>query len=666
MSTGQTLLEGFFQATGRKRPNSGSIPISKRTKDVSLNPSPKKVILSTDFVSLHPQQKQATKQKQVTARTAKPAPARKPRGSKKLMQTSVCPPEHKTNQKNKAKNETFIQLQDSLSRSKSPLKPSTPLSSGLKALTATKQEVPPSLAQTPKSPGVSSPSYQTPVILKIPNTTNSNLEQVGRVRRRLLTQLDEKESYKVPPLPARSARVSKLSLAKQLAQPTPVEAKARKTLLDSPVKSLPFENKDERCLSPKRDSIIRKLALLKTPEKSPKMKTFRELQFSSPTKTPTSPIQSPPHYQKYHHLSTDSQMPISHTHSILLEHFRCMDVVLSMTERRRETCPFEKLQRAVSTMSGKQLSFKQVAQILFLYPFSFSLSYQPVRTSINSPRRGQQQLIITANNDLHCESPTRSVKSKSLTNQDLLTRNKQMRAHVIQFLMGYHDKFLRSFDPPIKLPSDQIKRWHPSFNLDTVPGIPEGKLPQKPHSNTPQMARQVLESSHDLLPTRISKVMQRLMDEKSAADPGTESTDTPSDTKQSIELKGVSKNLIERIRLKEQEKAKLNMVRDDGVIQKLEMLEKLPEICSIVRNMYLAEKRGTLPWSDVLYKLKESHHCKMDQKLLEEHLTLLLETLPNWASSVKLKNTKFLKVKRNTPLNTLLSDLECEKSRLES
>ncbi|KAI6654080.1 DNA replication factor Cdt1-like [Oopsacas minuta] len=650
MSNSQTLLEGFFHANGRKRQNTGSIPISKRSKELT----PAKSILSLDYISLQKEQIKQQPVPQPIIRKAKLAPARKPRACKKLMQATAPPPTTRSSKRNAklAPKETFLKLGKALSHNKSPLKSSTPLNSGFKALSATKQDT-----QQLVEPKITSP-ISSPTILKIPTPGGSTMEQIKRVRNKLLQQ--SSKNYNIPPLPNQT---DKPSLAQRLAEPTIVELSRNSNETLKPIET-PSE---ASCMSPsKKDCIIRKLALLKTPEKSPKMKEFKELQFTSPTKKSinTTPLKSP-QYKNSYHLAADSQTPISYTQSILLEHFRCIDVVLSMVERRKESCSFEKLQRAVTTMCGKQMTLRNLAQIMHLYPTAFSLSYQPIRTSIHSPRRGQFQLIIVANNDFHSESPTDSSEGKTLTNQGMLARKNQFLTYIIEYLKGYHNRFLRALVPPIILPNDKIKRWHPEFNLETVPSIPEGNMPQKPQTNTPQTAKQILASSQELLPTRISRVMLKFTEENSTQDSTIDSNSKVS-YNDSNELKGISKNLIERIRIREQEKAKLNMIRDDTVLHKLDMLERIPEICSIVRNMYLAEQRGTLPWADVLYKLRDSHHSKMEQKYLEEHLQLLLEILPQWISVVNPKGTKFLKVKRNTPLNTLLSDLEREKARLDT
>ena len=655
MSNDQTLLEGFFQASGRKRQTLGCGPIPKRTKDISGDKSSTKSIVSIGYVSLR---KEETKLPQQITRKAKTAPARKPRASKKLMQASAPAPATRSSKRNAriATKDTFLQLDKVLSRSKSPLKSSTPLNAGIKALSAAKQDTPASLEPAMTSP-ISPQRLST--VLKIPTAGASTREQIKRLTNKL-QEARKNQNYNIPPLPNKTDK----TLIQRLAEPTTVELKECKEEVLKPIE-FPTE---ASCLSPSRKDIIqRRLALLKTPEKSPKMKEFREIQFTSPTKKQynTTPLKSP-QFQKSHHLTADTQLPLSYTQSIILDHFRCIDVVLSMLDRRKENCTFEKLQKSVTTMSGKQMNFKTLSQIMYLYPNALSLSYQPVRTSIHSPRRGQLELVITANNDMHSESPLKgnTVNSHSLSNQELLTRKNQFHNYIIDYVKRYHVEYLERLNPPIIIPADKIvKRWHLNFNLDTVPNIPEGNMPQKPQRNTPQTAKQILASSQELLPTRFTRVMLKFTEDNTSLDP--KSDTTTDNCNNTNELKGVSKNLIERIRIREQEKAKINMIRDDTSLHKLDMLERLPEMCSIVRNMYLAQQRGTLPWADVLHKLKDSHHSRMEQKYMEEHLTLLLEVLPDWISLVNLKGAKFLKVKRNTPLNNLLSHLQCEKTRLD-
>ena len=49
------------------------------------------------------------------------------------------------------------------------------------------------------------------------------------------------------------------------------------------------------------------------------------------------------------------------------------------------------------------------------------------------------------------------------------------------------------------------------------------------------------------------------------------------------------------------------MTRDPLKERRLEMLDRMPQLCRISRGFFIAEKKAALPWDDVATKLKESY-----------------------------------------------------------
>jgi len=79
------------------------------------------------------------------------------------------------------------------------------------------------------------------------------------------------------------------------------------------------------------------------------------------------------------------------------------------------------------------------------------------------------------------------------------------------------------------------------------------------------------------------------------------------DKKRLQQLKGVSKDLLEKIRLREQQKLTTQYLTTPPLLQKKEVLEKhLPKVASTLRNLFLAEKKSCLKIEDVVEKLKNS------------------------------------------------------------
>jgi hypothetical protein len=64
-------------------------------------------------------------------------------------------------------------------------------------------------------------------------------------------------------------------------------------------------------------------------------------------------------------------------------------------------------------------------------------------------------------------------------------------------------EFLSKQNPPLRVPESMVTRWHPRFQLDSVPDIVAADLPQPPEK-VYQTAEQVLEAARGKLPARVS------------------------------------------------------------------------------------------------------------------------------------------------------------------
>ncbi len=54
-----------------------------------------------------------------------------------------------------------------------------------------------------------------------------------------------------------------------------------------------------------------------------------------------------------HSSLSGNDLPLPKSYQVLAEQFRCTDVIVDMLRRRKETCTFSKLKKAVEDMSGK-------------------------------------------------------------------------------------------------------------------------------------------------------------------------------------------------------------------------------------------------------------------------------------------------------------------------
>lgn len=63
--------------------------------------------------------------------------------------------------------------------------------------------------------------------------------------------------------------------------------------------------------------------------------------------------------------------------------------------------------------------------------------------------------------------------------------------------------FLSSLVPPMSVPEDRLTRWHPRFNVDTVPAVEPSALPQPPQTEKLSTAQEVLEKARSLVTPKV-------------------------------------------------------------------------------------------------------------------------------------------------------------------
>jgi len=91
------------------------------------------------------------------------------------------------------------------------------------------------------------------------------------------------------------------------------------------------------------------------------------------------------------------------------------------------------------------------------------------------------------------------------------------------------------------------------------------------------------------------------------SNPLSSSQTTTNRAKQNNILKGVSTDLLERIRQKEQKKIELAMTRNPKQELRISRMERLPEISRIIKSYFVAEKKAAITLEDCVQKLTESY-----------------------------------------------------------
>lgn len=57
----------------------------------------------------------------------------------------------------------------------------------------------------------------------------------------------------------------------------------------------------------------------------------------------------------------------------------------------------------------------------------------------------------------------------------------------------------------MSVPEDRLTRWHPRFNVDTVPAVEPSQLPQPPPTERLSTAQEVLEKARSLITPKVRR-----------------------------------------------------------------------------------------------------------------------------------------------------------------
>lgn len=410
---------------------------------------------------------------------------------------------------------------------------------------------------------------------------------------------------------------------------------------------------------------------------------------TSKVKVPEKPKEKQPEalpaYKKYQHLVIPPSLSLPFRYRTLEEMFHGMDTVASMLHNRQESCSFSKLQAGVQELCRKSFKLNNLGQIKTVYPSSYNY-YQQKKTKQISGRSkddgSSHELMVEANlNDAEI-IPTGRDKTGASTSSTgtmteihsqqnflqkftpslLIARRTIFHSKLVDIVKQQHKEFLAKQEPPLFVPDDQINRWHPKFPLEQVKDIEPSPLPQPPNVKTYSTARDVLNKAKDLMNPKVAKALELIAEKNETLNTSSDSSSkiskpviTSTNPKPSS---GVSSDLLERIRAKEARNLQAAMMRSEVDEERIGMLERLPEMCLIVRGLFLAEKKAALTVDVVVQKLGDSYRTSLSQANLEKHLKLMQATLPDWLTSVKIRKETYLKIDKKKEMKDLSAQIE--------
>ncbi|KOC63242.1 DNA replication factor Cdt1 [Habropoda laboriosa] len=428
---------------------------------------------------------------------------------------------------------------------------------------------------------------------------------------------------------------------------------------------------------------------------SPQKRILFEPKESTPSPVKSSPTKTPA-YQQYLSLAESGvpTLPLPYHYRFLAEGFRCVDTVSAMLFNRKETITFKKLKPAVQELLRKNFTLEHLAQIKTIFPTAYIYNQEKHHTFGSISKQDKYEMILTpaveeksGRNTPDADDVLKTAAEASMGPRVLLDRRRRFYNILLDKVKDEHTKFLLSLETPMHVPKEKIMRWHPEFDVESCKPIEQADLPQPPNVEKVTTAKDVLDKAKSLFNcgTRMEKALQRLAEakmtsktlspQKNEVDNSTQTeggmrkvnitvVDTPPATPTmqinhiTSTLKGIPKALLEKVRARQAAKALEAMTRTPNVEKKAIMYSRLPELVKVLRNIFVAEKKGVLPMEFVITKLENSYRAKLTTTELEEHIRLLCTLIPTWTSIHNVRKIDYLKLQKEIDLGKVVKRLE--------
>lgn len=432
-------------------------------------------------------------------------------------------------------------------------------------------------------------------------------------------------------------------------------------------------------VSPSKKVLIQNELL--SPKKCISMPAPQQRPLISPRKVVISPIKSPskvPAYIRHAALATStSSLPLPHHYRFLAELFRGMETVVALLYNRNEKITFAKLRPSVQEMLKRSFAHKHLAQIKHLVPDFYNFEIQKVKNFSASTHKEQYELIISPNfpNDIKVMNPS-----------VLLERRRYFYDILLQLVKKHHAQYLQTLDPPMVIPEDKLTRWHPEFDIEKVPEVESGKLPEMPNVEKFSNAQDVLAKARELFKcnTKMERALEKLAQAKARGLTEQEKAATGiTDSKPSTSVNGMKCNttqtsqpttsavtilnpalrnlptaLLEKVKAKQAAKALEAMTRSSENDQKYLVYCRLPDLARTLRNIFVTERKNVLALNIILSKLDSSFKANVSANDLQRDIKVLTEELPDWVKLHEIRNNTYLKLDKNADLQKNLTKLE--------
>ena len=357
-------------------------------------------------------------------------------------------------------------------------------------------------------------------------------------------------------------------------------------------------------------------------------------------------VKPDPAYERYMHLvaKPEEGLVLPAKHKVLNDYFRAVDTVISLLYNRQEVVTSSKVHSAVQAMMKKNFSQDILAKIKTVFPEGYTFSQDKTKTILGNL---EYSLVVNPCFQYKTSDPTHLKMTSVVLNE----RRNIFLNSLIQMIKVHHDKFISTLDEPV-VPTDNLKRWHPEFDLAEVPDVELSSLPQPPADEKFDNAVDVLSKAMDIFSLGAGESNATALEPK-------QKIVTDQAPKVNSALKGISSSLIEKIRAREAARASLSALsKSKSQSKELDMLTRLPEVARILRNTFITERKVALPWEMMVNKVSATFSATIHDRDVDGHLHRLIKESPGWLTVCKVSSGTYLKINKAMDVNDIIETLK--------
>lgn len=233
-----------------------------------------------------------------------------------------------------------------------------------------------------------------------------------------------------------------------------------------------------------------------------------------------------------------------------------------------------------------------------------------------------------------------------------LLRKLEFKSRLHKLVNAQHVAFLQNEGIDIS-PDEQLPRYHPDFDLDAVSDIIAAKLPEIPKgdANQPETMKEYMKTvpdSSETLPDKIKSVIKELRSPEKQVTVVANKPVPLSPKKYNEEKKNTSKpSLLERIRAKERERKRREMLRNPEMEQRKGRLERASHaLLQCICSYYNLKKVGSMRFAELVDKLTFGIG-NISQVEIEATVNLLCEVCPTYFKMVEVRGEKYVQLREN-------------------